>query len=193
MQIPCDWKTRSACGKMAEPFSFSISRRFRRIAVTRSGRYLGGVSILALISARAWELRCGTGGYTYHYGEGFSYLSSDPTACVNCHIMRDHYDGWQKASHHAVATCNDCHTPHDFVGKYYTKAENGFWHSYGLHAPELPRPAPHPAEERRVLQRSCVHCHEELVHDILGHGDGEDGGAASCVRCHASVGHGPAQ
>src|SRR5687768_12330901 len=70
----------------------------------------------------------GLGCYTFVYAQGASYLSNDPKACVNCHIMRDHYDGWLKASHHAVATCNDCHTPHEIIPKYFSKAENGFWH-----------------------------------------------------------------
>src|SRR3954466_10058793 len=73
----------------------------------------------------------GTGTYTVRYAEGFSYLSPDPKACVNCHVMREQYDGWQHASHHAVATCNDCHVPPAFVPKYLVKAENGFWHSKG--------------------------------------------------------------
>ena len=47
----------------------------------------------------------GLGSFTFHYAEGGSYFSNDPRACVNCHIMRDAYDGWQKASHHAVAAC----------------------------------------------------------------------------------------
>jgi cytochrome c nitrite reductase small subunit len=31
----------------------------------------------------------GIGGYTFYYAKGLSYLSNDPRACVNCHIMRD--------------------------------------------------------------------------------------------------------
>lgn len=132
----------------------------------------------------------GTGAYTVRYAEGLSYLSSDPKACVNCHIMRDQYDGWQKASHHAVATCVDCHVPHDFLSKYLVKAENGFWHSKGFtlqdfHEPILPRPV-----SGRILQANCLHCHHDLVNDILGHGPA-GGGAVSCVHCHAAVGHGP--
>src|SRR5688572_32577853 len=42
---------------------------------------------------------------------------------------REHFDAWNKSSHRAVATCNDCHTPHNLVGKYTVKAKNGFWHS----------------------------------------------------------------
>jgi cytochrome c nitrite reductase small subunit len=150
-----------------------------------------GVSVPALILCLVVGVALGTGGYTYYYGEGFSYLSDDPKACMNCHIMRDAYDGWGRASHHAVATCNDCHTPHDLAAKYLVKAENGFWHSKAFtlqdfHDPLMIRP-----RNSRTLQNSCVRCHQDLVADILGHGRQEDGGAANCVHCHASVGHGP--
>ena len=60
------------------------------------------------------------------YAEGASYFSTNPQSCANCHIMREQYDSWQKASHHANAKCIDCHLPHDFVGKYVAKAENGY-------------------------------------------------------------------
>src|SRR5688572_15685025 len=70
-------------------------------------------------------LFAGIGGYTFRYAEGLSYFSKDPKACVNCHIMQPEYDGWQKASHHTVAVCVDCHLPHAFIPKYYAKAENG--------------------------------------------------------------------
>ena len=38
-----------------------------------------------------------------YYAQGFSYLSDDPAACANCHIMREHYDGWQKARQPVLA------------------------------------------------------------------------------------------
>jgi cytochrome c nitrite reductase small subunit len=43
--------------------------------------------------------------------------------------MQDHYDSWQQSSHRHVAVCNDCHLPHNAVGKLVTKADNGFFHS----------------------------------------------------------------
>ena len=132
----------------------------------------------------------GLGAFTFHYAEGGSYFSNDPRGCVNCHIMRDTYDGWQQASHHAAAACNDCHTPHDFVGKYLTKAENGFWHSKAFTLQDYRDPLRIRPRNSRVLRENCIHCHHDLVADVLGHGD-EDDGAANCVRCHASVGHGP--
>jgi cytochrome c nitrite reductase small subunit len=131
----------------------------------------------------------GLGGYTFYYAEGGSYLSNDPKACVNCHIMRDVYDGWQKASHHAVATCNDCHLPHDFFGKYRAKAENGFWHSKAFTLQDFPEPIRITPKNAAILQKNCIECHGDLASEIT-HG-GTDTESTSCVHCHASVGHGP--
>jgi cytochrome c nitrite reductase small subunit len=132
----------------------------------------------------------GLGVYTFWYAQGGSYFSSDPKACVNCHIMRDAYDGWQHASHHAHAKCVDCHLPHDFVGKYVAKAENGFWHSKGFTLQDFPEPIRIKPKNSRILQENCMSCHGELVGDLHAHGAFEDG-SNHCVRCHASVGHGP--
>ena len=71
----------------------------------------------------------GTGLYTFGYAEGMSYFGTEPESCTNCHIMNPQYDSWLKSSHHSVATCVDCHLPHDTVGKYVAKAENGYHHS----------------------------------------------------------------
>ena len=62
----------------------------------------------------------GVGAYTFIYAKGFSYMSNDAQVCANCHIMQHHYDAWAKSSHHAVAVCNDCHTPHSLIPKYFT-------------------------------------------------------------------------
>ena len=53
-------------------------------------------------------LLIGLGGYTFAYARGYSYLTNDPAACANCHIMRDHFDAWTRSSHAAIAACNDC-------------------------------------------------------------------------------------
>lgn len=134
----------------------------------------------------------GIGGYTFYYAQGASYLSNDPRACVNCHIMRDQYDGWQKASHHAFATCNDCHVPHTFVSKYYTKLENGFWHSKGFTLQDFHEPIQLRPSSSAVLQQNCLYCHAEFVSQILGN-SAQHAKELSCVRCHSSVGHGPRQ
>jgi cytochrome c nitrite reductase small subunit len=131
----------------------------------------------------------GLGGFTFWYAKGTSYFSSDPRSCVNCHIMREQYDSWQRASHHAHATCVDCHLPHDFVGKYTAKAENGFWHSYYFTFQNFHEPIQITEKNSRILKLNCVGCHEALVADLTAHGAFADD-SNNCIRCHVSVGHG---
>lgn len=64
----------------------------------------------------------GSGAYTAYSANGLSYLSDDPRACVNCHIVRKYYDGWQKAGHHAVATRNDRHVLHSLIPRHLAEA-----------------------------------------------------------------------
>ena len=91
----------------------------------------------------------GIGSYTFVYAKGYSYLTNDPQACANCHVMQDHFDAWTRASHRAVAVCNDCHTPPGLVPKYLTKAQNGFWHSFYFTTGRYPDPlADHAAQSR---------------------------------------------
>jgi cytochrome c nitrite reductase small subunit len=131
----------------------------------------------------------GAGGYTFFYAEGLSYLSSDPKACVNCHIMRSQYESWQKGSHHAVAVCVDCHLPHDFIGKYMAKAENGYHHSKGFTLQDFHEPIMIKARNAAILQENCIACHGELAHQLLS-GVAGDPAQVQCVHCHSAVGHG---
>jgi cytochrome c nitrite reductase small subunit len=144
-----------------------------------------GVSLCCLIG-----VLLGTGGYTFYYAEGASYLSNDPKACVNCHIMREQYDGWQHSSHHAVAGCNDCHVPHDFVGKWLAKASNGYHHSRAFTFQDFHEPIQIRAMNLEVLNQNCVYCHGELTSAIRSHSS-VVGRTMDCVRCHGTVGHGP--
>ena len=68
----------------------------------------------------------------FHFADGLAYAGNDPKACVNCHIMRDQYNGWQISSHHNHATCNDCHVPEAGLAKWICKADNGYRHSKGF-------------------------------------------------------------
>lgn len=130
----------------------------------------------------------GSGGWTFHTAKGTSYFSNDPNACLNCHIMREPFAGWQKSSHHAVAACNDCHVSAHPVGKWLTKADNGFRHSWSFTFQDFHEPIQlHPRGER-VLHENCLRCHRATVAEITAHTEAvQDVG--SCVRCHDSVGH----
>lgn len=120
----------------------------------------------AILAAVAIGLAVGLGGFTFVYARGASYLTNDPEACGNCHIMREHLSAWVKSSHHAVATCNDCHTPHNFVGKYVTKASNGFWHSFYFTTGRFPDPLRITEGNRGVTEGTCRYCHADIVQAI---------------------------
>lgn len=131
----------------------------------------------------------GAGGFTFREAKGLSYLGNEPETCANCHIMRGHLDGWRKASHHAVATCNDCHVPQSFVPKYLVKGENGFSHSKAFTFQDFPEPIQARPVSARIVQKNCLRCHGALVGDMLAKSRGSDA-TFTCARCHDRVGHG---
>lgn len=135
----------------------------------------------------ALGLALGLGGFTFQYAEGTSYLSDNPEACINCHVMEEQYAGWQHASHGRVAVCNDCHVPHDFVGKWLTKAENGWHHSVAFTSGDFPTNIIARPESQAIVLENCLYCHQELVSPVLMMRHPED---ANCLQCHRSVGHG---
>jgi cytochrome c nitrite reductase small subunit len=155
----------------------------------RAGRRFlswAGVVLAALLG-----VFIGVSAFTFTAAKGYSYLSNDPAACVNCHIMRDQYEGWQKASHHTVATCNDCHVPHDFVGKYFTKMENGYHHSKGFTFQDFHEPIQMRDASRAIANKNCLYCHGQFVSEVASHSDFAKG--FDCIRCHRDVGHGAAR
>lgn len=152
----------------------------------------------AIALGAAIGLAAGIGGYTFVYARGASYLTDDPAACANCHVMREQYDGWLHSSHHTAAVCNDCHTPPGLLAKYYVKARNGFWHSFYFTFGGYPEPIQITAGNRAVTEQTCRGCHGSIVDAIDGafavpaHLRGmRDAVAAQtpCTTCHRSVGH----
>ena len=153
-------------------------------------RWLPRMTVLGLVASVAVGSLLGSGGYTFYYGQGLSYLSDAPATCANCHVMNDYYDAWQKSGHHHVATCNDCHVPHDLVAKYLNKADACYRHSKAFTLQNFHEPIQMIARSERVLRANCVACHEDLVSQ-------QTAAAASfnepmdCLQCHRDVGHGP--
>lgn len=143
----------------------------------------------AIVLATMFGILLGVGSFTFQYSEGLSYFSTNPAACMNCHIMKPQFDSWQKASHHTFATCVDCHLPHDFFGKYLAKAENGYNHSKAFTLQDFHEPILINKKNRRILQKNCLECHGGLVHSLVA-GATTDDNAVNCVHCHRSVGHG---
>jgi len=132
----------------------------------------------------------GSGAFTFHYGEGLSYFSTDPQACVNCHIMQPHFDSWTKSSHRAVADCARCHLPQPFPWNYVSKADNGFFHSWAFTFQDFHEPIQIKPRNLRILEQNCLSCHADLVEAITGHaGVASAPDASSCLHCHSDVGH----
>ncbi len=128
----------------------------------------------------------GLGVYTFVFAQGASYLANDPKACMNCHVMNDHFSAWTKSTHHSVAVCNDCHAPHDIVGKYYTKALNGWNHSVAFTTGRFQDPIRINDRNRQVTENACRNCHSAVTHQIDMPWRDQP---LSCVRCHETVGH----
>lgn len=114
-------------------------------------------------------------------------MTDEPSACSNCHVMNEQYSGWMKGSHRSVAKCNDCHTPDSFMGKYTTKASNGFWHSFYFTTGWFPDNIQINARNIEITEKACQKCHRDIVlaidglHPYLNH--------TACIECHRSVGH----
>ena len=149
-----------------------------------------GLPIYSLVLAVLSGILLGIGGFTFYYAEGFSYFSTDPAACVNCHIMRPQFESWQKASHQISATCVDCHLPHEGLMKWIAKADNGYRHSKGFTFQDFHEPIRIGEGNSRLLQDNCLRCHGDLVQEIVAEST-SDPGDLRCVHCHRDVGHGP--
>jgi cytochrome c nitrite reductase small subunit len=102
--------------------------------------------------------------------------------------MREHYESWNKSSHHYAATCNDCHTPHHPALKMLAKARNGWNHSKAFTLQNYPEPIRITPHNLEALQHNCVECHEAIVGEIVAH-KGINEKNMRCTECHRSVGH----
>ena len=128
----------------------------------------------------------GIGAFTFVYAKGFSYLSTSPQACVNCHVMNEQYDAWLKSGHRHAAVCVDCHLPDRGLAKWTAKAEHGFRHSLAFTLQNFKEPIEITPRDREIVQASCVRCHADLVHAVTA----APARPLDCLRCHAGVGHG---
>lgn len=129
----------------------------------------------------------GTGACIIEISNAASYLSDDPKACINCHVMGPQYATWQHSSHARVATCNDCHVPHDSTWrKYWFKANDGMRHSFLFTTRQERQVVTAIEESRKVIQANCVRCHTSLLETTsLSHD-----ASRSCTDCHREVPHG---
>ena len=118
----------------------------------------------------------GLGGYIAYASNVVSYLTNDPSACTNCHVMASYYATWSRSSHHMRATCNDCHVPHSSVAaKYFFKAVDGLYHA-------------------SVFTNNCIRCHTQLNTEfvktgMVSYAETQQGQGKPCWSCHSQVPH----
>lgn len=137
----------------------------------------------------------GLSAYTFYMSRAYSYLSDNPRACVNCHIMAPEYATWFHSAHGRVTTCNDCHVPHNnVVNKYFFKAKDGIRHASMFMFRLEPQVIRIRAEGASVVQANCVRCHNELNSKVstvaVGNSAAVHGQGKYCWECHREVPHG---
>lgn len=134
--------------------------------------------------------------YIIYISRAHSYMSDNPSACINCHIMVPYYHSWQRSSHREWTNCNECHVPHDNVlNKYAFKAIDGLYHSavFTFNAePQVIRPRD---ASKGVIMRNCIRCHSQLNQEfvktgMVSYSQTQSGEGKACWDCHRDVPHG---
>jgi cytochrome c nitrite reductase small subunit len=160
--------------------------------------------IIALIPPPGWRLAVtlvlgvfvGLGLHIFYISNAVSYLSDEPTTCINCHVMNPQYATWFHSSHRERATCTDCHVPHNnMVNKYYFKAKDGFRHASVFTLRNEPQVIFIKEEGANAVQKNCIRCHNHLItdHNMLNKTHEFDKFRTEgryCWSCHREVPHG---
>lgn len=137
----------------------------------------------------------GLGFYVLYLSKAASYLSDAPETCVNCHVMAPQYATWGHSSHREVATCNDCHVPHNNVfNKYFFKAKDGLRHASMFALRMEPEVIFILEEGKEVVHNNCIRCHSQQLTDpklasqVPNHAHNTQDRV--CWECHREVPHG---
>ena len=137
----------------------------------------------------------GLGCYVLYLSKAASYLSDAPETCVNCHVMAPQYATWNHSSHREVATCNDCHVPHNnVVNKYFFKAKDGLRHASMFALRMEPEVIFILDEGKKVVHNNCIRCHTQQLTDpklasqVPNHAHNTQDRV--CWECHREVPHG---
>jgi cytochrome c nitrite reductase small subunit len=133
--------------------------------------------------------------YITYTSKAWSYLSDEPSACVNCHIMAPYYATWSHSSHGRDATCNDCHVPHDNpVRKWLFKGTDGLRHAAAFTLKNEPQVIQALDESAQVIMDNCIRCHTQLNAEFVKTGRidyhlARAGQGKACWDCHRDVPH----
>jgi cytochrome c nitrite reductase small subunit len=133
--------------------------------------------------------------YVVHISRMGSYLSDDPSTCMNCHIMAPQHATWNHSSHREKTNCNDCHVPHNnIVNKYYFKAKDGLRHATIFTLRKEPQVIFIKEEGKKVVQKNCIRCHSDLITNekVMNYTRAfqHERTERQCWECHRETPHG---
>jgi cytochrome c nitrite reductase small subunit len=134
--------------------------------------------------------------YIFYMSRAHSYLSDNPSACVNCHVMTPYYQTWFHSSHAARTTCSDCHVPQDnFFAKWFTKAKDGGYHSAIFTLRKEPMAIRAKSSSSSNIMKNCIRCHTQLntafvTTGMISFTEARAGQGKACWDCHTHVPHG---
>lgn len=136
--------------------------------------------------------------YMAYIAKAWSYLSADPKACINCHVMNTQYATWQHSSHAQRATCVECHLPTDsVVDKYMAKVQDGWNHTLAFTFNTYDNAIKISDDGAKRVQANCISCHKSVTSTLSTNADKyhnfEDDyveNGRKCWSCHREVPHG---
>ena len=142
------------------------------------------IKIAIILGTLAFLAVVGVGMYVTDFT---ACLGNNPTTCNNCHVMDAAYESWYHAGHKTWANCNDCHTPHDLIPKYWVKAQSGYHHVTAFVSGNIPVAIRAKKSSKKIVQENCIRCHAETVANVsIGEVDVD----RYCFDCHRTVAHG---
>lgn len=151
------------------------------------------IAIIAFIIAAIFFV------YMAYIAKAWSYLSTDPKACINCHVMNTQYATWQHSAHATQGiTCVECHLPTDsFINKYKAKAIDGWNHTLAFTFDTYDHAMKISEDGARRVQDNCISCHASVTSTLATNADKyhnfKDDYVANgrkCWDCHKEVPHG---
>ncbi len=136
--------------------------------------------------------------YMIYISKAWSYLSKDPKACINCHVMNTQYATWQHSSHARDVTCVECHLPTDNVfNKYMAKGIDGFNHTVAFTFNTYDHAIKISDYGANRVQKNCISCHKSMTSTIGANAnkyhnfdDETVENGRKCWSCHQDVPHG---
>lgn len=147
----------------------------------------------------AFVIAIGMFAYVVNTSKALSYLSDDPKACINCHVMNTQYATWKHSAHAERATCVECHLPtgDSMLDKYIAKAKDGWNHSVAFTLNSYDNAMQITDDGAKRVQANCISCHQSISSTLVTNSDQyhdfNNPGLATgreCWSCHQGVPHG---